>query len=890
MSDNKFSIDDILSEYSKSRNKAADNNEKNELKDISITGIIDEDEIQKSLDNSQSKKKGIRARQRQKTEEMTIENFMGIKLSKNKSENKSLEKIDIFQGNENDITPQQKRQVEKIKKIEAINKALKRKISDDTLSEDEFISEVNPIEKRKEKSELDFSLPPKEKTINVDDILTDNDDGTKKKEINNFNDENPLFIKNNFRQKEDFSEQKLIDTLNQRLVNPSLVKKSATISIPDENGVDLPPKALNIDYEKQILNDTSTIQLLQTEEKLMQAKTLEENKKKKIRDFVLENGEDDIEQDVDSEELHELSDDDSDVILSRLIYAKKGLTIRAVVMFLLSACAILISILNDFKVEMPFEFMSKLENSEGYLYMFLGFALASYMVCSTSINNGIVKLFTLKGDSDSIAALSFAVSTIGIIIQIMNKDYLSGGMTHIYISVSLLALFFNTIGKLLMIKTALKNFQFVAGDTHKYFIEAVSDEDADDIAKGSVVGVPHLAVMRKTEYLCDFLQSSYCYDRADKLSRVISPAVLIIGLLTGVLALLSNVPPTLMSDKLYWASTVANAFVVCATPFSMVMLISLPLYNISKTIPKSNAAILGYNCIEEYSHINSIAVDAATIFPSGSVVFKNLKRCQKKKSSTYVEVDEAILVAASLAIRAKSVLSPMFYDMIGGKNELLHKISGIVIEEGGGIMGWLGNKRIMLGNRNQMKHHQISLPSVEKEKQYSKGNETIYLAISGEAVTMFFVEFIANPEIKRYVQIMEIRDMGLVIRAMDSFITSEYIAELFEVEPSMIRILPKSINDKFDNCTAYSSKGRAALSCNGTFTAFAQAILGVKTVEKNINYGTIMLLASTVLGALLVMIFGLFIRYDLLTVTNILLFNIITTALVITSQHIDRTK
>ena len=66
MSDNKFSIDDILSEYSKNRNKAADNNEKNELKDISITGIIDEDEIQKSLDNSQSKKKGIRARQRQK--------------------------------------------------------------------------------------------------------------------------------------------------------------------------------------------------------------------------------------------------------------------------------------------------------------------------------------------------------------------------------------------------------------------------------------------------------------------------------------------------------------------------------------------------------------------------------------------------------------------------------------------------------------------------------------------------------------------------------------------------------------------------------------------------------------------------------------------------------
>lgn len=901
MSDKKFSVDDILSEYSRDRKKAAKNKENIERKDISITDIIDDEQINEVLKTKKAKKSGLSSRQIARPEEHTIENFMGVKIPNEKTEKPSLEELEIPRGFSSEITPEQRKQVEKIKKIEAINKALKKKISDNTITEDEFISEINPFDKKiSDADKVNLNLAPNEKIIKFDkfdDVLDGiSNKQTKVKNIES-DDENPLILTSNNKKREDFSEKSLIDTLNQRLINPSQVKKNASISIPDEDAIKLPPKGLNIDYEKQIISDTSTIQLMEAEEKLKKLEYLKENKKKKIKDFVLENSEneedefgDEIDEDIDVEELEELSEDDSDVVLSRLVYAKKGLTIRAIVMFCLSALAIIISILNDFKVEMPFKFMSKLENAEGYLYMFLGFALVSYAVCSTAINNGIAKLFTFKGDSDSVSALSFVFSTGALVIHLMEKDHLSGGIAHIYLSIALLGLFFNTIGKLFMIRAALKNFQFVAGDTQKFFIENVDSENSDAIAKGCVVGLPRLAVMRKTEYLSDFLQSSYSYDRADRLSRIVSPVVLIVGLLTGFLVMLTNIPETIMSEKLYWATTAANAFVVCATPFTMVMLVTLPIYKASKAIPKGNAAILGYSCVEEFSQVNSIAVDSSAIFPSGSVVFRNLKRCQKKKSSTAVEVDEAILIAASLAIKSGSVLSPMFYDMIGGKRELLYKVSGIVIEEGGGIMGWIGNKRIMLGSRDQMKHHQISLPNAEKEKQYSKGNETIYLAISGEAVTMFFVEFTANPEIKRYIQLMEQRGMGVVIRAMDSFITSGYIAELFEVEPSMIKILPKSLNENFEKCTAYCSKGSAMLSCNGTFSAFAQAILGVRTIENNVNYGSVMLLASTVLGALLVMIFALFTRYDLLTATNVLIFNIVTTALIIISQHFDRTK
>ena len=62
-----------------------------------------------------------------------------------------------------------------------------------------------------------------------------------------------------------------------------LSKESATISIPDENGVDPYHQKHLISIMKTNLKRHSTIQLLQTEEKLMQAKTLEENKRKNKR-------------------------------------------------------------------------------------------------------------------------------------------------------------------------------------------------------------------------------------------------------------------------------------------------------------------------------------------------------------------------------------------------------------------------------------------------------------------------------------------------------------------------------------------------------------------------------------------------------------------------------
>ena len=94
-------------------------------------------------------------------------------------------------------------------------------------------------------------------------------------------------------------------------------------------------------------------------------------------------------------------------------------------------------------------------------------------------------------------------------------------------------------------------------------------------------------------------------------------------------------------------------------------------------------------------------------------------------------MDQAIILAASLAIKSGSAMSNMFKDMINDKEDILVKVENCVYEDNLGILGWYGNKRMIMGSREQMKHHDIKLPDMKKVRKYAgDSTEIIYLSVA----------------------------------------------------------------------------------------------------------------------------------------------------------------
>lgn len=695
----------------------------------------------------------------------------------------------------------------------------------------------------------------------------------------------------------------LIEKLNKNLARQrnENVKAHRTITLNTINGDrQTLPHPLNIDYQKQIIEATGT---LPTEnpavEEEKQAELAAANKHK-LKDFVLE---DEIpEQEQEPEQEEEFEDYDSTgQIWADLCASHKGLKIRLGLLTVITAISVIISALNDFNLFAKlglgagFNFINGTTgdvNSLIYVYLVLG--VLGFAICSTAISNGAIKLFTGKADCDSVCALTSALALVGGVIALVDVQTFKLGHSFIYLSTALVGLMFNTIGKIYMISRAKRNFKFVSGDSQKYYAEVIDGEERVSALTRAVGDrLPVIAAMRKTEFLTDFLKSSYCDDEADRMSVKLIVASVAAGLVAGILAFLnpfgSEFATTGAENPIYWAISAAVATISVVAPFSLLLVINRPLARASKKLSECNAALLGYDAAARFSDVNTVMVDAKALFPAGSVQVKKLKRWQKKNSVVKTSVDEAILMAASLAIHTDGILSYPFYDMTLGNKDLLKKVDNCIYEDNCGVTGWIGTKRVMLGGRALMETHNIDLPNKKNERKYCpEGLEPVYLAVSGEIVAMFVVGMTANPEIRATLSELQSKGITVLVHTTDSLVTVENLADLFELDASLIKVLPHEAHDEYSESTKYTSRGSGALSCCGTFTSFARSVMAAKSLVRDFSVSKAIMLGTSALGLLLVLIMVLLRQMSLLTPSVITLYNTVAALVMMAVQSVRK--
>lgn len=695
----------------------------------------------------------------------------------------------------------------------------------------------------------------------------------------------------------------LIEKLNKNLAQQRKenVRAHRTITLNTINGgKQTLQHPLNIDYQKQIIEATGAIP---TENPVVEEEKQAElaaAKKHKLKDFVLED--DTPEQEEEPAQEEEFEDYDSTgQIWADLCASHKGLRIRLGLLTVITAISVIISALNDFNLfaklglGASFNFINGTTgdvNSLIYIYLVLG--VLGFAICSTAISNGAIKLFTGKADCDSVCALTSVLALIGGVIALVDVQTFKLGHSFIYLSTALVGLMFNTIGKIYMISRAKRNFKFVSGDSQKYYAEVIDGEERVSALTRAVGDrLPVIAAMRKTEFLTDFLKSSYCDDEADRMSVKLIVASVAAGLVAGVLAFLnpfgSEFSTSGAENPLYWAISAAVATISVVAPFSLLLVVNRPLARASKKLSECNAALLGYDAAVEFSDVNTVMVDAKALFPAGSVQVKKLKRWQKKNSVVKTSVDEAILMAASLAIHTDGILSYPFYDMTLGNKDLLKKVDNCIYEDNCGVTGWIGTKRVMLGGRALMETHSIDLPNKKNERKYCpEGLESVYLAVSGEIVAMFVVGMTANPEIRATLSELQSRGITVLVHTTDSLVTVENLADLFELDASLIKVLPHEAHEEYSESTKYTSRGNSGLSCCGTFTSFARGVMAAKSLVRDFSVSKAVMLGTSALGLLLVLIMVLLRQMSLLTPSVITLYNTVAALVMMAVQNVRK--
>ncbi len=637
---------------------------------------------------------------------------------------------------------------------------------------------------------------------------------------------------------------------------------------------------IDLDLSDKLIQDTSQINTDKTNTELEKIKALKERRSKKIKDFVLVGDEeeslpDELDMPDDSREIEDFESlVDAPDIQNHIAGQKNKLVIRLIVLFICFVASTYMAVANDFKLPVldSLSFMDKRLSPDVFLFINSIIGVAAGFVASQTVSGGISKLLSNKADCDSLSALALISGLVTSMISLADLNMVRGGYVYVYIPVAIGALIFNTIGKLLIINRTQRSFSYISGDNERYALFVLKDEEkAQNFTRGSLTDFPVLAGMQKTEVITDFLKTSYAGDSSDRFCKIIAPIISIAGVVIGVLAgFLARTEHGTMGAVCVGLSTFSACASVCSC-FAMMLVVNLPMEKASAKYGNRQGAIIGFDSIDEFGDVNSIMADASSLFPSGSIVLRNIK------SFPDTSIDEAIVAAASLTSQSGSILRKMFYDIIVGKTEMLDPVESYIYEDSLGLSGWINNRRVLLGNRELMQNHSIEgLPSIAKENEYTDGDKiAVYLSISGQLSAMFIIELTPSYQIKSALKELERSGIAVMLRSVDSMLSVSKLSEMFEVTPALFKLIPFRLHPDYESTTEYTARRPATLACSGRFASFAQLIIGANRLRGTISAGIAMQAAEILLGILLTLALVLLKSMAELTVTNILLYNFV---------------
>lgn len=472
-------------------------------------------------------------------------------------------------------------------------------------------------------------------------------------------------------------------------------------------------------------------------------------------------------------------------------------------------------------------------------YLVTNFALLAVTAFSsiTTIGAGLRGLVQ-RPTVDSFAALA----TVSAALQ--NAAYLFGAKTFdpdavtLFAPVAALLLCGNALGKWMQLRAVCANFALASsGEEHAAAFLLEKEQLARRLCDGLGEGEPCLLLNRPTALVKGFLSQSFSArpldDGAQKLCWALSAAALVCAIAAG---LKGGIPTAL--------SGFAGALALGA-PLAATVCYALPAQLLQGAAARCGAVVPGPSAVRALGSANTVLLRARDLFPAGSVRLHGIKTFEKER------IDIAILYAASLLSVRCETLRGVFMGMLDNNEKLLAKVENATTEIGCGFTGWIDGKRVLLGNREMMRRHDIELPSLDYENRYTKNGQRspIYLAVSGKLFGMFLVSY--RPSRRAAEAMNRLADSGanVLIQAEDFNITAQLVAEAYALPDSMVKVLTQAEQDALETELAYRPESEGVMIHNGSCASLLGGLYVAARVAAGERLAGFTLAAAVAMGA-----------------------------------------
>lgn len=570
---------------------------------------------------------------------------------------------------------------------------------------------------------------------------------------------------------------------------------------------------------------------------------LQMNREEKVREFTLD-GDEEEENEPEEEPIPEETEiedftgyQDTQTVADELKYRCRSALLSVILTGVIEVALLVITLLSWALDQQFISPMAYLITHLFGLVLMMGFNYAT-------ITRGLSGLFSLRANNDTAPAVAAAVCLVQVILHFLHAQTLP-----YWTPFAGLLLLFSAVAHYSQEACVRRNFSFVSYPKDKYAAALIEEDNAlQEIGRRAVSdGDAAVAYFRRTEFLTDYLGNAYDEDCGDDWSRWLTPAALGLSVIVSLLTLTGEH----VNGWWDWLSVFTG--MVCLSMPVTLLAVQAPLSACCRRMLARGGFINGWQAVRRFGQPDALAVDIADLYPDESMLLHGIK------TFANTHVDEAILTAASLTVRAGGPLAMIFRRIIENKEELLYDVDSLVYEQGMGLSGWVDGRRVFVGNGRLLQNHGVDVPSADYEARYAKdGRRLVYLAIAGQLSAMFVVSYLPDPEIQSALQYLCRSHVTLLVRTCDPNITASDLCESFELDEYYVDVLPAAAGRLYVQLTEKPTESLpAVMASNGHILGTARVLSACRGLKIKATIALVVQIIAAVLGLLFCLLWAM---------------------------------
>ena len=363
-------------------------------------------------------------------------------------------------------------------------------------------------------------------------------------------------------------------------------------------------------------------------------------------------------------------------------------------------------------------------------------------------------------------------------------------------------------------------------------------------------------LLRKEGEVSDFM---------DTYSKMPSPEV--VQSIYAVLSLLICIGISIFAGMLHGISMgaqILSTSLLVAVPASFFVSISRPMAILEARLHMVGTVLCGWEGVKDLCGKAVFPISDLDLFPQGSTKLNGVKFYGSRNP------DEVVSYTASVIHVAGGGLVPVFDQLLGSRSGTLYPVQHYRNYGDGGIGGEVDGLPVLVGTMAFLQDMGVEIP------EGTMVNQAVYAAVDGELCAVYAISYAKmRSAAAGLVTLCGYRKLKPLKLSGDFMLTESFLRAKFNVKTNRIAFPDRDTCQKLQQHPINPDEPVLALTTREELVSAAYAITGARALRQATKLGVIIHLIGGILGLVIMLVLGYLGSTELLTPSNILLYQLI---------------